>query len=188
MKLTEDDVFQILKFLEESAFDELNLEIGDLKLHVRKSGKPEELKTQFITTSIAPASIATETSLKKETTTDVHQEAKPRVIEVHEEKIITKVAEKVLTEPEEGLVPIKSPMLGTFYRRPAPGQPPYVEIGSFVKEDDTVCLLEVMKVFNSVKAGVRGYIVKICAESGELVEYGQTLFLVKPADKPEEKS
>ena len=78
-------------------------------------------------------------------------------------------------------------MLGTLYRRPAPGSPPYVEVGTFVKEDNTVCLLEVMKVFNSVNAGVKGYIVKICAESGDLVEYKQTLYLVKPADTPEEK-
>jgi acetyl-CoA carboxylase biotin carboxyl carrier protein len=88
---------------------------------------------------------------------------------------------------EEGLLKISSPMLGTFYRRPAPGSPPYVEEGTFVKEDDTVCLLEVMKVFNSVKAGVKGHIAKVCAESGDLVEYGQTLFLVKPADRVEEK-
>lgn len=189
MKLTEDDVFQILKFLEESSFDELNLEIGDLKLHVRKSGKSGGLRDQSFTTSVAPASGISETSLKKELNTNERIETQPRVVEVREEKVITKVTEKVSAEPEEeGLVPIKSPMLGTFYRRPAPGQPPYVDIGSFVKEDDTVCLLEVMKVFNSVKAGVRGYIVKICAESGELVEYGQTLFLVRPADKPEGKS
>lgn len=188
MKLTEDDVFQILKFLEESSFDELNLEIGDLKLHVRKSGKSGGLRDQSFTTSVAPASGISETSLKKELTTSERSKTEPRVVEVREEKVITKVTEKVSAEPEEGLVSIKSPMLGTFYRRPAPGQPPYVDIGSFVKEDDTVCLLEVMKVFNSVKAGVRGYIVKICAESGELVEYGQTLFLVRPADNPEEKS
>ncbi len=188
MKLTEDDVFQILKFLEESSFDELNLEIGDLKLHVRKSGKSGGIRDQSFTTSVVSSSGISETSLKKELTTNERPEIQPRVVEVREEKVITTVTEKVSAEPEEGLVPIKSPMLGTFYRRPAPGQPPYVEIGSFVKEDDTVCLLEVMKVFNSVKAGVRGYIVKICAESGELVEYGQTLFLVRPADKPEEKS
>ena len=98
-----------------------------------------------------------------------------------------KAPEEVAPIPQEGLSSIKAPMLGTFYRGPAPGSPPYVEVGTFVKEDDTVCLLEVMKVFNSVNAGVRGYIVKICAESGDLVEYGQTLFLIKPADTPEEK-
>jgi acetyl-CoA carboxylase biotin carboxyl carrier protein len=88
---------------------------------------------------------------------------------------------------EENLTAIPSPMLGTFYRCPAPGAPPYVEVGSFVEEGDTVCLIEVMKIFNAVKAGVRGYIAKIFPETGQLVEYGQTLFSVSRADRVQEK-
>lgn len=170
MKLTEDEVFQILKFLEESRFDELNLEMGDLKLHVRKSGRPGGTGGECVA--------LTSTQRVQET---------PSVGTDVRERVAMKAPEEVAPIPQEGLSSIKSPMLGTFYRGPAPGSPPYVEVGTFVKEDDTVCLLEVMKVFNSVNAGVRGYIVKICAESGDLVEYGQTLFLIKPADTPEEK-
>jgi acetyl-CoA carboxylase biotin carboxyl carrier protein len=170
MKLTEDEVFQILKFLEESRFDELNLEMGDLKLHVRKSGRPGGTGGECVA--------LTSTQRVQET---------PSVGTDVRERVAMKAPEEVAPIPQEGLSSIKSPMLGTFYRGPAPGSPPYVEVGTFVKEDDTVCLLEVMKVFNSVNAGVRGYIVKICAESGDLVEYKQTLYLVKPADTPEEK-
>jgi acetyl-CoA carboxylase biotin carboxyl carrier protein len=81
---------------------------------------------------------------------------------------------------EEGLIPIKSPILGTFYIAPKPGDPAFVEVGTIVGEKDTVCIIEVMKLFTSIKAGVRGCIAKICAENGQMVQYDQVLFLVKP--------
>ena len=90
---------------------------------------------------------------------------------------------KAETADEEGLIPIKSPVLGIFYRSPKPRAPPFVEVGQYVKEDDTVCLIEVMKLFNAVKAGVRGRIARICAENTEMVEYQQRLFLVEPMDE-----
>jgi biotin carboxyl carrier protein len=70
-------------------------------------------------------------------------------------------------------------MLGTFYRTPKPGSPPFVEVGAVVGEEDPVCIIEVMKLFNTVRAGVRGRIAGICAEQGQLVEFQQTLFLVE---------
>ena len=70
-------------------------------------------------------------------------------------------------------------MLGTFYSAPKPGAPPFVEIGQLVREDDTVCIIEVMKLFNTVKAGLQGRIIKILAENAQMVEYQQTLFLVE---------
>ncbi|MCF8142296.1 MAG: acetyl-CoA carboxylase biotin carboxyl carrier protein [Deltaproteobacteria bacterium] len=84
---------------------------------------------------------------------------------------------------EEGYIPIRSPMLGTFYRAPKPGAPPFVEVGRWVSADDSVCIIEVMKLFNTVKANVRGRIAKICAENGQMVEYQQTLFLVEEVDE-----
>jgi biotin carboxyl carrier protein len=70
-------------------------------------------------------------------------------------------------------------MLGVFYRSPKPEAPPFVEVGQFVGNDDVVCIVEVMKLFNMVRAGVRGRIAKICAENAQLVEYNQVLFLVE---------
>ena len=81
---------------------------------------------------------------------------------------------------EEGLVPIKSPILGTLYVSPKPGDPAFVEVGSIVEEKDTVCIIEVMKLFTSIMAGVRGRIAKICAEDGQMVQYDQVMFLVEP--------
>ena len=74
---------------------------------------------------------------------------------------------------------IKAPVLGTFYATPKPGAPPFVEVGQLVAEDDVVCLIEVMKLFNTVKAGVRGRIVKICVEQAQMVEFQQPLFLLE---------
>jgi acetyl-CoA carboxylase biotin carboxyl carrier protein len=76
---------------------------------------------------------------------------------------------------------IDSPMLGTFYRAEAPGATPFVDVGTRVTADTTVCLIEVMKMMNSIPAGVEGTIVEVCAENAALVEYGQPLFRVEPA-------
>lgn len=78
-------------------------------------------------------------------------------------------------------VAIEAPMLGTFYRAEAPGAAPFVELGSRVEPGTTVCLIEVMKMMNSIPAGVAGTIVEICAENAEPVEYAQPLFRVEPA-------
>jgi acetyl-CoA carboxylase biotin carboxyl carrier protein len=172
MDLTEDEVTQILKWIEESSFDELDLTMGEMRLVVRKGrdGSPvkEEVAGKALTRAGVPEPAGMEAG-KEKSLCDVHG-MKGRTGE----------------SLEEGLSAIPSPMLGTFYRGPAPGAPPYVEVGSFVEEGDTVCLIEVMKVFNAVKTGVRGYIAKIFPETGQLVEYGQTLFFVSPADRVQE--
>jgi acetyl-CoA carboxylase biotin carboxyl carrier protein len=76
---------------------------------------------------------------------------------------------------------IKSQIMGMFYPQPEPGSPPFVSLGAEVKEDTTVCLIEVMKTFNAMTAGVKGVITEICAENAQMVEYGQVLFRVRPS-------
>jgi acetyl-CoA carboxylase biotin carboxyl carrier protein len=82
--------------------------------------------------------------------------------------------------PPEGLHAIVAPMLGVFYRAPAPGATPFVDVGAHVDETTVVCLIEVMKMMNAVPAGVAGRIVEVCAANAEAVEYGATLFRVEP--------
>jgi acetyl-CoA carboxylase biotin carboxyl carrier protein len=74
---------------------------------------------------------------------------------------------------------VKSPMVGTFYRSSSPGSNPFVEIGSVVKEGDTVCIIEAMKILNEIEADKSGTITKILSENGQAVEYGQPLFLIE---------
>jgi acetyl-CoA carboxylase biotin carboxyl carrier protein len=80
-----------------------------------------------------------------------------------------------------GLLEIKSPMVGTFYRAPAPEAPPYVELGTRIAKGQTLCILEAMKLMNELPAEVVGTIREILVENGEPVEYGQVLFRVEPA-------
>lgn len=79
----------------------------------------------------------------------------------------------------DGLIPIKATVTSVFYRKPSPEEPPFVEVGSQVTEDSVVCLLEVMKCYRSVVAGVSGTIAEICAESGQVVQSGTDLFLIR---------
>ena len=82
---------------------------------------------------------------------------------------------------QERRATITSPMLGTFYRAPEPGAPPFVEVGTEVDEETTVCIIEVMKLFSTIKAEQRGRIARVSVEDGDLVEFGQVLFVLDPA-------
>jgi len=81
---------------------------------------------------------------------------------------------------DDGSLVIKSPMVGTFYRSPSPGEPPFVKEGDRVGRDSVVCLIEAMKFFNQIKAEVSGTIAKVLVNDGDPVDYGQALFKVKP--------
>ena len=167
MDLTEDDVLEILNLIEKSSYDFLQLQMGDLKLVVSKSGYagPSVTAANDPAPSAAPAASGP-SAAKAETKSEAGTaQAKPKVV------------------VREGTLPINAPIVGTFYITPEPGAPPFVEVGKRIDEDMTVGLIEVMKVFTAVKSGVRGTVVEICVQGGQFVEYGQTLFLVKPEAK-----
>ena len=172
MNLTEEDVVKILKIIEESDFDSLQLEWGELKLTVGKNGCAPPLGVQSV---LLPGTAA----LKP---TEIKNEAAPKAGAQVREK--TSASDQQLpaigTAVEENLIPIKSPMVGTFFCAPEPGSEPFAKVGSKVDKDTVVGLIEVMKVFTSVGAGVRGESVKCLVEDAEFVEYGQSLFLVRP--------
>lgn len=106
----------------------------------------------------------------------IQQVEKTSVEEFKSEKILPP-AEDVET-PEEKLHVIKSPLVGTFYRAPAPGAPPFVEEGDIVSPGQVLCIIEALKVMNEIESDVRGKVVKILVENGQPVEYGQPLFLI----------
>ncbi|MBL8899421.1 MAG: acetyl-CoA carboxylase biotin carboxyl carrier protein [Planctomycetes bacterium] len=82
---------------------------------------------------------------------------------------------------EAGLVPFLSPMVGTFYRSPSPDREVFVKVGSRVNADSTLCIIEAMKVMNEIKAETSGEVAKVLVENGAPVEFGQPLFLIRPA-------
>jgi acetyl-CoA carboxylase biotin carboxyl carrier protein len=154
--LTHDDVREILRIIDESELDELHIETTGFELHVRKGGVGgDALPTAPAGDARVPASSA----------------ARPAADPPGREH----------DQASDGLVQIPSPMLGTFYRAESPGAEPFVEIGAEVGPDTTVCIIEVMKMMNSVPAGVSGTVEEVCPSNGELVEYGAPLFRVRPA-------
>jgi len=164
MELTEDDVLHILKLIDESKFDYFQLEVGELKITVSK-GDPIPISSSPQGGPVSQAARAAAVELPKPT---------PAAPQSTAPKVDAKAA------AAEGLLPITAPLLGTFYIAPEPGAPPFVQIGAAITEDTTVGLIEVMKVFNSVRSSVKGTVVQVVAQNGQFVEYGQTLFLVKP--------
>ena len=82
---------------------------------------------------------------------------------------------------DEGLIAIESPMVGTYYASPSPDKPPFVSVGGQVGPNSVVCLVEAMKIFNEIKAERSGTIVKALVQSGQAVEFGQPLFMIKPS-------
>ena len=92
----------------------------------------------------------------------------------------TKASPRPTAAVPEGLVEVKSPLLGVFYRAPKPGQPPFVDVGSKVDEETVIGIIEVMKLMNSARAGIAGEVVEILGQNGEMVEHGEVLMLVRP--------
>ncbi len=165
--LSDDDVRQIallIETLDRSSLDFLQLELGDMKLTIGKGEMPATAAP------IAPP--ATAPSSAPAASAPVSDAVPPPV----------PAAEAASPAEDDAAVAIVAPIMGRFYARPDPGSDPFVSVGSEVSEDTTVALIEVMKVFNAVPAGVRGAIAAICVQDTELVEYGQVMFRVRPAE------
>lgn len=159
MDLTEEEVRKILDLIDQSDFDFLELEHGELKLTVSKGAyMPRQTAAAAASPSPPVASAA-----------PVESPAPAPIGPAPEAPVV-----------RDGLVPVSSPMVGTFYAAPKPGAPPFVEAGSAVTPDTTVGLIEVMKVFTGVAARIDGVIEEILVSDSEFVEFGQVLFLVKP--------
>ena len=92
----------------------------------------------------------------------------------------TAAQEKETTQKADNLITIKSPMIGTFYKRPSPDKPPFVEPGDEIEPGKILCVIEAMKLFNEIESEVKGRIVKVLVEDASPVEYDQPLFLVEP--------
>lgn len=165
MELSEDDVLHILKLIDESKFDYFQLEVGELKITVSK-GDPIPVNSAPQSVSAAPSTAPAA----------AHSRPVPAAPAAAPQTDASKIAARAAAE---GLLTITAPLLGTFYVAPEPGAPPFTHVGAAITEDTTVGLIEVMKVFNSVRSGVKGTVVEVVAQNGQFVEYGQTLFLVR---------
>lgn len=150
MTLTAADVAEIMRLVEQSGFDELNLEVDGTKISLRR-GMP-----------------ADSTALPRSDTPAPTPARAP-----------TPAAKAAITRADPNVQDLPSPLLGTFYRSPKPGAPPFVEVGAPVEADTIVGIIEVMKLMNTVRAGVRGTVAEVLAADGALVEFGETLLRVR---------
>jgi len=148
-----DLIRQIIALVEKAEISELELEEEELRVVVKKYAAPMAVSTAPLQ-AIAPA---------------------PSLPAPSE----TKPGTEPETNPLEDVNVITSPMVGTFYRASSPDAEPFVEMGSEVREDTVVCILEAMKVMNELKAGFRGKVVAILVENGQPVEYNQPLFHIR---------
>ncbi len=163
--LSDDEVRQItvlVESLEKSAFDFLQVELGDLKLTIGKGAAPPETGTARAVPAAPQAPVAAPSA-------PAPAAAAPAP------------APEPSTTAADGTVAIKAPLMGRFYAKPEPGAAPFVSVGAQLSPDSTVCLIEVMKVFTAVRAEVRGVVTEICVRDEQFVEYGQVLFRVRPA-------
>ena len=166
--LSEDEVQQISRIIDtlnHSTFDYLQLEFGALKLTIGKGGQIGA-QGDVPGSAAAPAPVAAPA-------------AAPAAVAPSAATPAAAVSADVPLAAGE--VAITASMIGRFYSQPEPGAAAYVSVGTAVREDSTVGLVEAMKMFNAVHAGVNGVITRICVQDAALVEYGQVLFHVRPS-------
>ena len=154
VELTNDDVQDILQVLDGLPYDELHLETARFRLSLRR--QPDGAWTQASEVLGAPGSAAASLA-------DGH----------HPEPSAAAGA-------EPGLAEIRAPLVGTFYRAPRPGAPPFVSVGSTVRPDTVVCIIETMKLMNSVTAGVSGTVAQIVLANAQFADQGAVLMRIRP--------
>lgn len=161
------EIQSLIKFVAKSGASEVKLEMEDIKITIRTgstgSGSPETTIVQQIpvpqATAAAPAPQAP----------------------ASQEAAAPAPADTKKADDDSKYITIKSPIIGTFYRKPSPDKPPFVEVGTSIKKGDVLCVIEAMKLFNDIESEVSGKIVKILVDDSSPVEFDQPLFLVDPS-------
>lgn len=150
MSLTAKDIAEIAKLLDASQFTSLDLTVGDFRLRMRRDGRWSRRDDERDEVeAFRPA-----------------EKARPQ-------------EQAAIAGPAQGEVDVRAPLLGNFYNAPRPGDPPFVQPGDAVDDDTVIGIIEVMKLMNPIRAGVRGTVVTVLAENGKAVEEGQALVRVK---------
>jgi acetyl-CoA carboxylase biotin carboxyl carrier protein len=153
------EIQNLIKFVAKSGASEVSLEMEDVKVTIKTGGNETETTTivQQMPMAAAPVAMAAAPAA-----------AAP---------VVTPAA----VSEDSKYITVKSPIIGTFYRKPSPGKPVFVEVGSSVSVGDTLCVVEAMKLFNEIESEVSGKIVKVLIDDSSPVEFDQPLFLVDPS-------
>lgn len=154
------DIQNLIKFVAKSGASEVKLEMEDIKITI-KTG------TGFTETTYVQAPI--------------QQNAPQMAAAVASQPVVETSAPITSTDNSVNYITVKSPIIGTFYRKPSPEKPNFVEVGSEINAGDVVCVIEAMKLFNEIESEISGKIVKILVDNASPVEFDQPLFLVDPS-------
>ncbi|MFT0714068.1 acetyl-CoA carboxylase biotin carboxyl carrier protein [Flagellimonas lutimaris] len=161
------EIQSLIKFVAKSGASEVKLEMEDIKITIRTgstgSSTPETTIVQQIPVAQAPSAAAPAAQAPA----------------AAQEAAATSDSKK--SDEDSKYITIKSPIIGTFYRKPSPDKPPFVEVGSTINQGDVLCVIEAMKLFNDIESEVSGKIVKILVDDSSPVEFDQPLFLVDPS-------
>lgn len=170
-----DEIQELIRFISKSGVSEVEIEDKDFKINIKTSpfrkGKKGEQPQPQIVTQMIPAQ---------------QMQAMPQQMAQQQMPVAPAPAsegnnKKEEKEEENNYVQIKSPMIGTFYRKSAPDKPEFVKVGDNISVGDNVCVIEAMKLFNEIESEISGKIVKVLVDDNSPVEYDQPLFLVEPA-------
>ena len=158
------EIQNLIKFVAKSGANEVKLEMGDVKITIKTGGDKSETTTYY--QQAAPVQIP------------VPVQAEAPAAPVASDPAPS--GEKPSDETSK-YIEIKSPIIGTLYRKPSPDKPVFVKVGDTIEAGDTVCIIEAMKLFNEVESEVSGKIVKVLVEDSSPVEFDQPLFLIDPS-------
>lgn len=167
-KMTLEEIQELIKFVAKSGATEVDLEIDNIKISIKSPAKKRRgEKTEEVTiiqqsvpsTPLVAAPVQTQT---------------PAAVQ-------TEDAPKAAQEESSNNITIKSSMIGTFYRSSSPEKPSFVNVGDTIKEGDTICIIEAMKLFNEIESEISGTIVKVLVDDSTPIEFDQPLFLVDPS-------
>ncbi len=170
------EIQELIKFVAKSGVSEVEIEDKDFKITIKtpphKRGKHQQVvEVQPVVQAPMAAPVA----------------AAPQAVPVQQPVAATAPASapaaptKEAADDDANYVAIKSPMIGTFYRKPSPDKDSFVNVGDDVKADTVVCMVEAMKLFNEIEAEITGKVVKVLVDDGDPVEYDQPLFLIDPS-------
>ncbi|MAF50370.1 MAG: biotin/lipoyl-containing protein [Rhodospirillales bacterium] len=173
MEIDRSDIEQILKLIDGAPFDIIHIEWKGLKVSLIR-GSDGAFDSNDLSVFSSPADPGT--SAVEEQPQPLSPENGRIVVERQSEPAPTSLRSE--TNYSGSSLAVKSPTVGTFYRRQEPSAPPFVEEGARVEKGDTLCLIEVMKVFTAITAGKSGTVERILVEDGAMVEFDQTLFLI----------
>ncbi|MDX1277344.1 acetyl-CoA carboxylase biotin carboxyl carrier protein [Oceanihabitans sediminis] len=159
------DIQNLIKFVAKSGASEVKLETEDVKITI-KTGSDDKTETQTIVQQIPM-----QAQMPQAPVAAPAQPAAP----------VTPAQPVAAEDDNSKYITVKSPIIGTLYRKPAPDKPVFVEVGQTIKEGDVLCIIEAMKLFNEIESEVSGKIVKVLVDDSSPVEFDQPLFLVDPS-------